>query len=299
MKLAAINVQGKEQIGLYEEEKMYHLNALEISLLKYGTLPTTLLEGIEQGEVFVHRVEEIQRLLHNCWDCNIHALDATEYELLAPISRPKKNIICVGKNYVEHALEMGSTEDIPVVPMFFTKAPTTVIGTNIEIDAHWDVTSELDYEGELAVIIGKRTKCISAEEALEAVFGYTIINDISARDIQMKHKQFFFGKSFDTYCPMGPLVVSASEIKNPNYLTVVTKVNGEIRQDGRTKDMIFSVAQLIATLSQGMTLEPGDILATGTPAGVGKGFKPPRYLKRGDVVEVTIEGIGTLTNMVK
>ena len=218
--------------------------------------------------------------------------------LLAPIPTPRKNIFCVGKNYAEHAIEMGSKEDIPTDPIVFSKAPTSVIGSGAKVLNHQEVTDELDYEGELAVIMGKKGRGISREEALDYVFGYTILNDVTARDLQKRHKQYLIGKSLDTSCPMGPWVVHASNIENPNHLAIETKVNGEVRQSSNTGNFIFPIEEIIHVLSRGMTLEPGDIIATGTPAGVGKGFKPPRYLKPGDEMEITIEKIGTLINSI-
>jgi 2-keto-4-pentenoate hydratase/2-oxohepta-3-ene-1,7-dioic acid hydratase in catechol pathway len=183
--------------------------------------------------------------------------------------------------------------------MLFSKAPTAVIGHEDEIDPHLHLTKELDYEGELAVVIGKKGKQITEEDAMDYVFGYTIVNDITARNLQEQHKQFLLGKSLDTSCPIGPYIVHKSAIENPYDLTVLTRVNDEVRQNGHTKDMIFSIEHIISTLSQGTTLEPGDIIATGTPAGVGKGFNPPKFLKPGDIVEVEIEGIGKLRNRIR
>lgn len=223
----------------------------------------------------------------------------SDVKLLAPIPTPRKNVFCIGKNYRDHAIEMGSESDIPKHIMVFTKAPTSVIGHLEEIDAHKGVTETLDYEGELAVVIGKTGRRIPKEQALDYVFGYTIINDVTARDLQKRHKQFFIGKSLDATCPMGPYLVHKSMIEDPKQLKVETRVNGELRQSGDTKDMIFSVAEIIETLSKGMTLEAGDIIATGTPSGVGSGFQPPRFLHEGDQVDITIEPIGTLSNLVK
>jgi 2-keto-4-pentenoate hydratase/2-oxohepta-3-ene-1,7-dioic acid hydratase in catechol pathway len=219
--------------------------------------------------------------------------------LEAPIPRPDKNIFCIGKNYAEHAIEMGSKADIPEHIMVFTKAPTTVIGPDETVLNHKEVTSQLDYEGELAVIIGKTGRAIPKEEALDYVFGYTIINDVTGRDLQSRHKQFFIGKSLDTTCPMGPWIVHSSAVENPNKLDIQTTVNGEMRQSSNTENFIFPIEEIISVLSRGMTLEPGDIIATGTPAGVGKGFKPPRFLQPGDTVEITVEKIGSLTNSIE
>lgn len=226
-------------------------------------------------------------------------INIEEVSLLAPIPRPKKNIFCVGKNYEEHAIEMGSKDDIPEHIMVFTKAPTTVIGPNESVLPHEDITSQLDYEGELAVVIGKKGRKIKKEDALNYVFGYTIVNDVTARDLQAKHKQFFIGKSLDTSCPMGPWIVHSSAIDNPNQLNIETRINDEVRQKSNTENFIFPIEEIISVLSQGLTLEPGDIIATGTPSGVGKGFKPPRFLKAGDKMEVTVEKIGTLVNQIQ
>jgi 2-keto-4-pentenoate hydratase/2-oxohepta-3-ene-1,7-dioic acid hydratase in catechol pathway len=194
---------------------------------------------------------------------------------------------------------MGSEEDIPKHVLLFTKAPTSVIGHKDEIDPHLHITKELDYEGELAVVIGKKGKQINEEDAMDYVFGYTIVNDVTARNLQKQHTQYFLGKSLDTSCPIGPYLVHKSAIENPYDLKIKTSVNNEIRQDGNTKDMIFSIEHIISTISQGTTLEPGDIIATGTPAGVGNGFQPPKYLQPGDIIEIEVEGIGVLENRIK
>jgi 2-keto-4-pentenoate hydratase/2-oxohepta-3-ene-1,7-dioic acid hydratase in catechol pathway len=179
----------------------------------------------------------------------------------------------------------------------FTKAPSTVVGPGADIDPHPGVTSELDYEAELGVIIGRGGRGISVEAAADHVWGYTIVNDVTARDLQKTHKQWFLGKSLDTFCPMGPYAVTADEVGD-GPLEVVCTVNGEVRQRASTADLIFDIPTIIATISAGITLQPGDVIATGTPAGVGIGFTPPRFLRGGDVVEITITGLGTLTNRV-
>jgi 2-keto-4-pentenoate hydratase/2-oxohepta-3-ene-1,7-dioic acid hydratase in catechol pathway len=184
------------------------------------------------------------------------------------------------------------------VPVIFTKATTSVIGPHDPIPAHLDPTSSVDYEGELTVVIGKGGRGIRAQDAFEHVFGYTIINDVTARTLQHRHKQWFLGKSLDGFCPMGPAVVTRDEVPDVRALQLLTRVNGELRQDAPVADLIFDIPTLIATISLGTTLLPGDLIATGTAAGVGIGFDPPRYLKAGDEVAVTIEPIGTLTNPV-
>jgi 2-keto-4-pentenoate hydratase/2-oxohepta-3-ene-1,7-dioic acid hydratase in catechol pathway len=225
-----------------------------------------------------------------------------DVKLLAPIAQPRKNVFCVGRNYKEHILEgaraRGVEPSFPKVPEFFSKPPTTVIGPDDGIERHARNTAKLDYEVELAVVIGKRTRDVSAAEALSSVFGYTIVNDVSARDAQFAHGQWFKGKSFDTFCPMGPCIVTADEFGNPSGHRISLKVNGEIRQDSTTADLLFSVADCISSLAASTTLEPGDVISTGTPSGVALGMTPQRWLEVGDVVEAEIEGIGVLRNTV-
>jgi 2-keto-4-pentenoate hydratase/2-oxohepta-3-ene-1,7-dioic acid hydratase in catechol pathway len=226
--------------------------------------------------------------------------------LRAPIPEPRRDLFCVGKNYREHAVEfsrsgydaVGLSEELPTHPVVFAKATTAVNGPFADIDPHPGVTREIDYEAELAVIIGHGGRGIPRDRAYDHVWGYTIINDVTARDLQRAHKQWHLGKSLDTFCPMGPFAVSADEITDITALRVSAAVNGEPRQSGSVKDLIFDIPDLIATISAGITLLPGDIIATGTPAGVGIGFTPPRFLSVGDVVEVSISGLGTLRNRI-
>jgi 2-keto-4-pentenoate hydratase/2-oxohepta-3-ene-1,7-dioic acid hydratase in catechol pathway len=215
--------------------------------------------------------------------------------------------MCVGKNYFEHAHEFGTSgfdssvapngDTIPTDPIIFTKVPESVIADGETIRYPEGISDALDYEGELAVVIGRGGRGIRKADALTHVFGYTIVNDVTARDWQGRHKQWFLGKSFDTFCPMGPWIVTADEV-DVSDLRLRTWVNDELRQDASTRDLIFDVPTLIETISAGITLYPGDVIATGTPVGVGLGFKPPKYLHRGDTVRIEIAGIGTLTNTV-
>lgn len=222
----------------------------------------------------------------------------------APIARPRRNIFCVGKNYREHAFEFSRSgfeagakvgDGVDAYPAVFTKPPNTVAATGAEISLHPGATDSVDYEAELAVVIGKAGRDIRAADAFGHIWGYTIINDVTARDRQKNHKQWFLGKALDGFCPMGPWVATADEVDATN-LTVECKVNGETRQKANTSDLIFGIATLIEVISAGLTLQPGDIIATGTPAGVGIGFNPPRFLKAGDIVDISITGLGTLTN---
>ncbi|MFJ8247135.1 fumarylacetoacetate hydrolase family protein [Peribacillus asahii] len=291
MKFITAQKHGQSFVGVLDVSE-----ALVLPLTKKENgcdFPQSMIECIELGDEFVKQAE---RVLQQASQSDFLELDAVE--LLAPIPRPRKNIFCVGKNYREHVIEMGSKDDIPEHVMVFTKAPTTVIASGAPILSHQEVTEQLDYEGELAVIIGKEGKAITKEEALDYIFGYTILNDVTARDLQSRHKQFFIGKSLDTTCPLGPCIVHKSVITDPNALQIETKVNGEVRQSSEKEKMIFSISEIISVLSQGMTLEPGDIIATGTPSGVGKGFNPPRFLKVGDEIEITIDQIGVLKNTV-
>lgn len=227
-------------------------------------------------------------------------------ELLAPLPRPARNVFAVGKNYWDHSQEFASSgfdrsshtgDDIPPHPIFFTKPARCIIGPGVAIDPHSDTTSALDYEGELAVIIGRGGRNIRPGAVWDHIWGYTLINDITARDLQRDHKQWFFGKSLDTFCPMGPWAVTADEI-NVDDVLLQCWVNGELRQKASVRDLIFNIPTLVATLSSGMTLLAGDLIATGTPAGVGIGFTPPRFLQPGDTVTVTATGLGSLSNFV-
>jgi len=225
---------------------------------------------------------------------------------LAPITKPRRNIFCVGKNYRDHVAEFARSgydssaragETVPDAPIFFTKASTTVIGPGEPIPLHTEVTQQVDYEAELAVVIGRSGRHIAREDAPAHIFGFTIINDVSARDLQKQHRQWFLGKSLDGFCPMGPYLVTADEVDAAN-LTLRCWVNGQLRQQARSSQMIFDIPTLIARLSAGMTLLPGDVISTGTPAGVGLAMDPPRFLKSGDRVRIEIDTLGSLENPV-
>ncbi len=224
----------------------------------------------------------------------------SEITLLSPIPRPRQNVMCLGWNYIEHVEETMSNSleapRLPKYPIVFTKAANSMNGPYADVPVDLGVSDKMDWEVELGVIIGKGGKGISRARALEHVFGYTVINDISARDYQKRHKQFFIGKSFTGACPMGPWIVTADEIPDPQVLGLQSRVNDQIKQDSNTKFQIFDVATIIESLSRGMVLEPGDIIATGTPSGVGYVRNPPEYLMPGDVVECEIESIGVIRN---
>src|SRR5688572_24173908 len=218
----------------------------------------------------------------------------------APIPRPLKNVFCVGRNFVSHAEEgaraRGEELKLPERPMFFTKAPTTVAGPFDDVPWDRNATQQVDWEAELGVIIGTGGTNIQRDRALAHVFGYTVINDVTARDLQKSHGQFFKGKSLDGSCPMGPCVVTADEFGDPHEKDITLRVNGVVKQQGNTRSMIFAVDALIESLSRGLTLEAGDLLATGTPDGVGFARTPPEFLRNGDLMETSVQGIGSLLN---
>jgi 2-keto-4-pentenoate hydratase/2-oxohepta-3-ene-1,7-dioic acid hydratase in catechol pathway len=267
--------------------------------LSAGTrLPRSMTEFVALGKSGLARARRAARSGEG-------RIAAASVKLLAPIPRPAKNILCVGKNYHDHAREFQASgvdatgkEVVPEVPIIFTKWPNSVIGPGAPIPSANDYTDSTDYEGELAVVIGEGGRGISREDAYDHVYGYTIVNDVSARTLQNRHRQWFLGKSLDGYCPMGPWILTADEVKDVGKMHLMTKVNGELRQDALVSQLIFDIPTLIETISRVMLLEPGDVIATGTCAGVGIGFDPPKYLKRGDTVAITIEPIGTLENPV-
>ena len=229
---------------------------------------------------------------------------ASAFSLLAPLLRPRKNVFCVGRNYREHIAEgeraQNKTIGVTDHPVFFTKPPTAIVGPNAVVPIFPHVSENIDYEVELAVVIGKAGRDIAPSKAMDHVFGYTILNDITARDVQRRHGgQYFKGKGLDGSCPLGPVIVTADEFPDPASLGIRLSVNGEMRQNGNTADMIFDIPTQITSLSEGLTLEPGDILATGTPSGVGYAMDPPVFLKNGDIVVCEIDGIGRLENHVQ
>jgi 2-keto-4-pentenoate hydratase/2-oxohepta-3-ene-1,7-dioic acid hydratase in catechol pathway len=257
------------------------------------------LDGVTDMVELIRRREPVSALRRR------DLLPVASVELLAPIPRPRRNIFCVGKNYHEHAKEFAQSgfdasakEVVPEAPVVFTKPPSAVIGPGKAIPADLDPTGSTDYEGELAVVIGRGGRGIAKAAALAHVFGYTIVNDVTARTLQHKHRQWVLGKGIDGFCPMGPAVVTADEIPDPAALRLTTHVNGEKRQDASVADLIFDIPTLIETISAYITLEAGDVIATGTPVGVGIGFSPPRFLKAGDVVRIEVSEIGVLENPV-
>lgn len=264
-------------------------------------LPNNLLELIDMG---IEVIDEINTLLEDITENELNEIsyELNEIQITAPIPKPRKNIIGIGLNYTEHVAESARTLDttgkLPQKPIIFSKPPTTVTGPNTDVLLNKNLTQQLDWEVELAVVIGKKGKYVAKENALDYVFGYTIINDISARDCR-REGQWIVSKGQDTFAPMGPFLVTKDEIENPHNLNLSLKLNGIEKQNSNTQFMLFNINDLIEDLSIVFTLEPGDIVATGTPAGVGAGRNPQEWMKDGDVMECYVEGIGTLTNTVK
>lgn len=296
MKLLSFRYDGRTLFGpkVKKEDAVWDVLAIAEAVGDVD-FPQTITEGIASGLDFVEKVRILAEKARADENADRFKYAFTEIQWLAPIPRTPKNVLCIGKNYADHAAEMGS-EAPPEKMMIFTKSPTAIAADESDLPIHDGVTDSLDYEGELAVVISKTGRNIPKPLAYDYVFGYTIANDITARDLQEAHGQFFLGKSLDGSCPMGPYIVTKDEIPDAHNLSVVTKVNDEVRQNGHTSSMIFKIDELISEISRYVTLEAGDVILTGTPAGVGKGMNPPAYLKKNDTVKISIEGIGTLVN---
>ncbi len=295
MHLVTFARDGESRLGALEGGTIFDLHALD------GSLPADMLGLIRAGA----SARAAARAAVASGRRRLQAGEGTALaaagqgspvgtvRLLAPIPRPAKNVFCVGRNYVAHAAERGA--EPPGSPVFFTKPPTAVIGPDAEILAD-GLTQQLDFEVELALVIGTEGKNIRPEDAFNHIFGYTVLNDVTARDLQKTHQQWFKGKSLDTFCPLGPAIVTAEAFPDPHAVDIRMRVNGEVRQASNTRKMIFDIPTLVSVLSRGMTLWPGDIIATGTPEGVGAA--DGRYLKPGDLLEAEVEGIGVLRNRV-
>jgi len=279
MKLATFSTGSGTKLGVISGDKIVELGA--------PGAPSTMLELIQAGPPAWARVEARSRA------GDAPSLPLSSVRLLAPLSNPPK-IVAIGLNYMDHCREQNVP--VPDRPLVFAKFSSSIIGPGDDIV--WDpaLTQQVDYEAELGVIIGRRARRVGPEQALDHVFGYTIVNDVSARDLQFPDKQWVRGKSLDTFCPLGPVIVTADEIPDPQALAIKCRVNGRYLQASSTSEMIFGVRELIARLSQSFTFEPGDLIATGTPDGVGVFRKPPVFLQDGDTVIVEIEGIGQLEN---
>ncbi len=300
MKLLTYKTQDTEpRLGFLHNNQVVDME--DFGEISNFPLPNDMLDLIDLGFEIIAEITELIS------ETEARFLEEISYELeqvtfLAPIEKPRKNIIGIGLNYTEHVAESARTLDttgkLPEKPIIFSKPPTTVTGTNTEIIKNTKLTSQLDWECELAVIISKKGKYVAKEDALDYVYGYTVINDISARDCR-REGQWIVSKGQDTFAPMGPVLVTKDEIENPHNLNLSLKVNGVEKQSSNTKFMLFNINDLIEDLSIVFTLEPGDIIATGTPAGVGAGRNPQEWMYDGDVVEATVEGIGTIVNTIK
>lgn len=302
MRIATYLRDGAPAVGLVAGESILDLTA---ACERFGAAPapSSVLTLIAGGEAALAKAREaLDQAKGHAGDKGLWR-PLSEVRLLAPIPRPSKNVFCTGRNYKLHieegAREQGVEVKFPPVPEFFTKPPTAVIGPEAEIRLDTKLTKALDYEVEFAIVIGQECRDVKASEALDVVFGYTVLNDVSARDLQRAHGQWFKGKALDTSCPIGPWIVTADEFGSPNDVRIGLRVNGETRQDSTTADLLFDCATIIESLSQGLTLEPGDIICTGTPSGVGYAMKPPALLKDGDIVEAEVVGIGVLRNTVR
>ncbi|GAA5235537.1 fumarylacetoacetate hydrolase family protein [Verticiella sediminum] len=286
MKIAVFRSEGRRQVGVVADDgSTVQALALSDDEAERGAL--ALIARMQAGQALPDRAGPL--------------LPWASVEPEAPIPLPHRNLFCVGRNYHAHARELsgsvfqandGAKEAWPIV---FTKVPQTVIGPRDEVRLPAGITEQVDYEAELAIVIGKGGRNIARADALGHIFGYTVVNDVTARDVQMRHQQWDLGKSFDTFCPMGPWLVTADSFDGADT-RVRCWVNGELRQDARTQDLIFDIPTLIETCSRGITLMPGDIIATGTPAGVGMGMTPPSWLRAGDVVRIAIDGLGEIEN---
>jgi 2-keto-4-pentenoate hydratase/2-oxohepta-3-ene-1,7-dioic acid hydratase in catechol pathway len=291
LKIARYQHQGKENYGVMEQHCIICFPALAKCLDEM--LPERIEEFIGQEGA----AETAKALLSKATPADLQAASAPlkSVSLLAPVAYPPK-ILCLGWNYIDHDAETKTTP--PEEPVVFMKPHTAITGPNQKIIKR-PFVKELDYEGELAIVIRKKCKDVPVSEALGYVFGYTILNDVSARDFQFKDKQWTRGKGFDTFAPTGPCITTRDQLPNPDNIGIRTWVNEELRQNGNTRDMVFNVAQIIYHISRVMTLEPCDVIATGTPSGVGMAMKPQKWLKNGDVVRIEIESIGILENAVE
>jgi 2-keto-4-pentenoate hydratase/2-oxohepta-3-ene-1,7-dioic acid hydratase in catechol pathway len=290
LRIATFQLNGQRQVGVVAEDGQ----TVTPLKLEAGQARTGVQAVIELGGDLGQLAGRLNSLL-------LQPVPIDDVKLEAPLPIPRRNIFCVGRNYHAHAKELSASvfkdnsANPESWPIIFTKVPECVVGPTDDVLLPTGISEQIDYESELAIVIGTGGRNIARADALKHVFGYTIINDVTARDVQMRHQQWDLGKSFDTFCPMGPWIVTADELDGTNT-RVRGWVNGELRQDAQTTDLIFDIPTLIETCSRGITLYPGDVIATGTAAGVGMGMKPPRYLKAGDVVRIEIDSLGVIEN---
>jgi 2-keto-4-pentenoate hydratase/2-oxohepta-3-ene-1,7-dioic acid hydratase in catechol pathway len=302
MRIATFESQGKPRVGIVEGEAVLDLGE---AFKRFAQVPgpVSVLELIAGGNDMLSQTQAVVESARTKSEDQELWQPVSSVRLLAPIPQPTKNVFCVGRNYKLHIEEgaraRGVEPTYPKVPEFFSKPRTTVIGNDAEIRLDPSVTQKLDYEVELAFVIGREGRDVPAAKASEVIFGFTVLNDVSARDLQSAHGQWFKGKGLDTSCPIGPWIVTADEFGSPSGHNIMLRVNGETRQSSSTSDMLFDCAAIVESLSKGMTLEAGDIVTTGTPSGVALGMVPQLWLKDGDVIEAEIEGIGILRNQVR
>jgi 2-keto-4-pentenoate hydratase/2-oxohepta-3-ene-1,7-dioic acid hydratase in catechol pathway len=290
MRLLTYRDESGDHVGVVRGEEVIDLSVVE----EYP--PADILSLIDRGDTYFQHLASMMSAIKS----SERAKPLSSLHVLPPLNPPRENVICVGRNYVEHAEEMARARERDVTPpTVFTKAQTSINGPYGDVPIFPSISTQVDWEAELGVVIGRRGMNIPAEHALDYVFGYTVVNDVSARDIQYGWGgQFFKGKSMDGSCPIGPWIVTRDDIPDPQALSLRLRINGETKQDGNTRDMIRPVADLIAWVSEGMTLLPGNLIATGTPAGVGQARTPPEFLKPGDVMETEVQGIGVMRNRV-
>jgi 2-keto-4-pentenoate hydratase/2-oxohepta-3-ene-1,7-dioic acid hydratase in catechol pathway len=299
MRLATFSDGGPDRVGVFINDS----ELLDATRATGDPRLASMLDLIEAGSP---ALQLVARTLENAQRGDVETirfrLRLDQLHLQAPIPRPRKNVICVGLNYRSHveqnAVALGQPSVIPQVPLFFSKPVTAVVGSGAAIVCDRRLTSQLDYEVELAIVIGRRGTWIPPEEALDHVFGFTLVNDVSARDLQWRTSQFFIGKGLDSYCPVGPVIVNRDAMPSLDQVVLELRVNGQVRQRESAGNMIFSVQQIITELSKGITLEPGDIVSLGTPGGCGYQMQPPVFLQPGDVVECAVQPIGVLANPV-
>ena len=293
MKLATVVYDNKERVGVVKDGEI-------IMIPRAGSMEELIRDGFFEDMIQTGTSgEQIRSIAAREGTGDVIPLK--EFSFLAPIPRPSQDVICLGMNFADHTNEAAKFHPDMVrenYAVYFSKRVNQAVPDGGIVDSHPDVTSQVDYEAEIAVIIGKEAYQVKKENARDYIFGYTILNDISAREVQTRHKQFYLGKSLDSFTPIGPWIVTADEFSYPPRIGIRSYVNGELRQDGNTADWIYGIGEVIEDLSAGMTLRAGTIISMGTPAGVGMGFRPPKYLKKGDVVVCEADGIGTLTSVI-
>ena len=298
MRLLSFRIEGKARLGLLVKDRIVDVASAYQHLFE-ETAPSDMISFLEEGDAAMAKARKLESAAKAGWKkfdaASGTVFDMGNVEVLAPIPRTRKNIICLGLNYHEHAMETKSP--IPEYPIFFTKPSTCIIGPDAPI-LFPKYTSKVDYEAELAFIFGKRGKDVSEEDAYDYIAGYTVLNDVTARDLQRWHSQWFKGKSLDTFAPRGPYLVTKDKVPDPHNLEISLELNGVAMQKSNTGNMIFKIPALVKFITMDMTVEPGDIVATGTPSGVGFTRNPPVYLKPGDIIKVSVEKVGILQNKV-